>query len=141
MRSLGLLASAVALACGGCSSSPIRCVKSVSAYCADANNPCQGRTNLAEAVALCDAAPSPATTWYLDEKSCPGQVILTQIFVDAGVTYFYESRTGALIAVLGYHGDDYAECWAGPSTFAPHCSSSFTWENQRMCGARDAGAD
>jgi hypothetical protein len=39
--------------------------------------------------------------------------------VDVGTRYFYDARTGALVAIVGYAVPGGESCLAGPGTFIP----------------------
>ena len=116
------VASVLALAAAGCDGgqgSGVLCENSVAGYCAQAGDCPRTWTEAQDAPLVC----SQGAVWSV--PSCGGYHELIIHGIDTGTRYYYDRRTGALVAVVNYGVPFGQMCAAGPGAFlAPSCDES-----------------
>jgi hypothetical protein len=102
---------------------PLQCTESVALFCVD--HACVKSWGN---VATQSCATIGGRLIRMSPMPCDGFDVLVSSGTDTGTSYYYESASGNLVAVVDYSantGSNY--CVAGPASFAPpECSLSFT---------------
>lgn len=88
-----------------------------------------------------DARAFCSTLGGLGVRDCNGYHVVLDQGVDTGSSYYYDTQTGALVAIEDWNANYWSLECAGPSTFTrPACSGKWTYIDCRDAGADAAGA-
>jgi hypothetical protein len=116
------VASVLALAAAGCGGGHgvgLVCQTSVAGYCVEVGNCPRTWTEAQDTLLVCQQGFNKSV------PICGEYRELIAMGIDSGMRYYYDLRTGALVAVVSYGYPGGESCVAGPGAFlVPSCDGS-----------------